>query len=409
MMPDYRFRAYDAQGTMQDGIIAASSRESALDALARRGSIPFDLAEQLPSQAMPWWQRDVFSSGQLKSAQLASFTRELASLIKAEIPIDEALRIVAAQPMLPSRLRLITKRCLDGVMQGGALSDVLAQQAPAFPDYYHRLVKAGEASGALADVLLDLATVAERAAETRARITSALLYPAILMFAALVAFAVILMVLVPAILPIFEDAGGTPPALIAALAEFQKMIAGHWTIILAAGAALIVAASVASQAPGIRRFVDEFLLKLPLVGQVIERRETARLARTLSVLTRNGVPILEALRITSGVLANRSYSMAVIAASEEVKQGSTLTAPLTRSGLFPDLFLRLMAVGEKTGQVDVMQLRVAEIYESALERQVERLTSLITPALTLIIGGCIGGLIVSVMSAIFAVNDLALK
>ena len=127
------------------------------------------------------------------------------------------------------------------------------------------------------------------------------------------------------------------------------------------------------------------------------------------MLTRNGVPILEALRIASGVLSNRVYADAVNAAGEHVKQGGQLTPPLTRSGLFPDLFLRLTAVGEKTGQIDVMQLRAAEIFESALERQVERLTSLIAPVLTLVIGGCVGGLIISVMSAIFAVNDLALK
>ena len=121
------------------------------------------------------------------------------------------------------------------------------------------------------------------------------------------------------------------------------------------------------------------------------------------------MPILESLHIAAGVLSNRAFVNAVSVAANDVKEGGTLTAPLARSGIFPDLFLRLTAVGEKTGQIDTMQLRVAEIYEAAVERQVERLTSLITPVLTLLIGGAVGGLIISVMSAIFSVNDLALK
>ena len=209
-----RTRHMTAQGAIGSGTIAASSREGALEVLARRGQIAFDLTETTTAAQLPWWQREVFGSGHLGATHLATFTRELASLIKAEIPIDEALRIVAVQPMLPARLRQITSRCLDRVLQGAALSEALAAQRTAFPEYYHRLVKAGEASGALGDVLIDLAKVTERASETRARVGSALVYPAVLLLAALIAIAVIVSVLVPAILPIFEDAGTQPPALI---------------------------------------------------------------------------------------------------------------------------------------------------------------------------------------------------
>jgi general secretion pathway protein F len=186
-------------------------------------------------------------------------------------------------------------------------------------------------------------------------------------------------------------------------------VSEHGVLILAGLAIAIMAMMAFAKSPATRLAIDKSLLRLPLFGSLIEQRETARLARTLSVLTRNGVPILDALRIASGVLSNRAFSDAVEMASVAVKEGGTLSAPLARSGIFPDLFLRLTAVGEKTGQIDTMQLRVAEIYEAAVERQVERMTSLITPILTLIIGGAVGGLIISVMSAIFAVNDLALK
>lgn len=408
-MARFIYKAYDTSGIFASGEVAAQTREGALEALARRGQIPIELIEATAATSTAWWQREVFGAGGLSSSNLATFTRELASLVKAEIPIDEALRIVAVQPMLPARLRQIINSCLERVLEGESLSDALRAQGKAFPEFYFRLIKAGESSGALSEVLVDLASVLERSAETRSRMTSALIYPAVLLVAAAVALAVILTVLIPTILPIFEDAGAKPPFLIQALSDFQKFLAAHWISVLTLAVMAVVSLGLIAKSSGARLHMDRFWLSLPLVGGLIERRETARLSRTLSVLTRNGVPILESLRIAAGVMSNRAYRQAIDIAGDAVKEGSSLTAPLTRSGLFPDLFLRLTAVGEKTGQLDAMQLRVAEIYEAAVERQLKRLTDLITPVLTLVIGGCVGGLIISVMSAIFSVNDLALK
>ena len=408
-MPRFAFKAFDDSGALAAGEVAAANRESALEVLARRGQIPFDLTEAIAESSLPWWQREVFGTGRLSSQNLAVFTRELASLVKAELPIDEALRIVAVQPMLPARLRRITNATLERVLEGEALSDAFTAQGNAFPEFYARLVESGEMTGSLSDVLDDLAKVLERTAETRSRVGSALVYPAVLMIAAVVAMGVILGVLIPTLLPIFEDAGVQPPVLIRVLSGAQKFVAAHWLVIAILAGAGIVALAIAARSPQLRLAIDRAILRLPLIGSLIERRETARLARTLAVLTRNGVPILDTMRIASGVLSNRAYALAVRQAGEEIKEGGTLSGPLTRSGLFPDLFLRLTAVGEKTGQMDTMQIRVAEIFETAVERQVERLTGLITPVLTLLIGGVVGGLIISVMGAIFSVNDLALK
>jgi general secretion pathway protein F len=408
-MPRFTYKAYTAQGSVAFGEIAAATREGALEALSKRGQIAFDLSEALASASVPWWQREVFGSGRLSSQNLAMFTRELASLVKAELPIDEALRIVAVQPMLPARLRQITNATLEQVLEGESLSSALSAQGRAFPEFYARLVKSGELSGSLPDVLDDLAKVLERTAETRAKVGAALVYPLVLLVAALAAIGVILAVLIPALLPVFEDAGVPPPVLIRTLAALQRAAASHWQAVLAALAALALGLVMAARSNRLRLKLDRALLRLPLIGSLIERRETARFARTLAVLTRNGVPILDTMRIAGGVLSNRAYSQAVKAAGEEIKEGGTIAGPLTRCGLFPDLFLRLTAVGEKTGHLDAMQLRIAEIYESAVERQVERLTALITPVLTLLIGGVVGGLIISVMGAIFSVNDLALK
>lgn len=408
-MTSFAYKAYESSGAIVLGEIAATTRESALQALQRRGQIPFELHEAKPAATMPWWQREVFGSGRLSTQKLAGFTRELASLVKAEIPTDETLRIIAEQPMLPHRLRAITKSALNRVLEGQPLSAALAAQGPSFPPYFISLIKSGEKSGALVDVLQDLTGFLDRAAQTQSRVGSALLYPAVLLIAAIVALIVILTVLVPTMLPIFSDAGVSPPAFIQVLAGISSVLTAHWLPLLAALGAGIAGLIAILQSEAARDVFDKLLLRLPVIKTLIERRETARVSRTLSVLTKNGVPILDALSITEGVVSNRMYAKAIRDAAKEVKEGGTLIAPLARSGLFPDLFLRLTSVGEKTGQLDSMHVRVAGIYEDALERQVETLLSLMTPVLTLVIGACVGGLILSVMSAIFSVNDLALK
>jgi general secretion pathway protein F len=408
-MPRYSYKAYDAKGARTGGELSAATREGALETLVRRGEYPIDIQESVQAAEVKWWQREVFGSGQLSLETLALFTRELVSLIKADLPIDESLRLVSMQPMIPSRLREIVVNALGRVTEGYALSEALAAQGPAFPEYYWRLVRAGEASGSLAESLEDLAAFLERSAEARGKVISALLYPAVLIVAALAAVGVIMSVLLPAILPIFEEAGVKPPFVIGMLSAAATFIGANWALLLLALAAAIVGLAALLQSRRFRQAAGRFALRLPLLGQIIERRETGRLARTLGTLIRNGVPIVESVRIGASVLSNPAMTEAVREAAQTISEGGQLSGPLARSGLFSDLFLRLAAVGEQTGQLDTMLTRAADIYESALQRQMQRLTSLITPAVTLLIGLVVGGLIMTVMSALMSVNDLAIR
>lgn len=408
-MPRYNFRAYGATGALETGEISAASRSGALEALAHRGQVAVELVESGPGAPVKWWQREVFLPGKLPAAQLAVFTRELASLAKAELPIDEALRIVAVQPSIPARLRLINADLVERVREGQSLSEALAAQNGAFPDFYWRLIKAGEAGGSLSGVLDDLAILLERSAEVRAQAASSLVYPAVLVVAALAAIGVIASVLLPAIMPIFEDAKATPPLLIRSLAAAHDAFSRHWVLVVLTSAALAVALWTAARNPSARAAIDRWLLRLPVTGRFIRERETARFARTFAALIRNGVPVLDAVRVAGGVLSNRVFVEAVAAASEEIRQGGVLSRPLARSGIFPDLFIRLAVVGEQTGHLDAMHLRAAEIYEASQARQLQRLTTMITPVLTVVIGAIVGTLILSVMGAIMSVNELALQ
>ena len=408
-MPRYSYKAYSRDGAQFEGELVAATRQGALDALVRRGQFPIELAEGDGPPQIKWWQREVFGSGQLPLATLAMFTRELVSLVKADLPLHECLRLVSMQPMLPSRLRQTAGSALARVVEGEALSDALAGQAEAFPEYYWRLVRAGEASGSLAECLEDLATFLERSAEARGNVVSALIYPMVLVFAAFCAIGVIMMVLLPAITPIFKEAGVQPPMLIRLLGGVEETLRAHWMLALASIGGLIVASIFGANSLAVRKVTDRWLLSIPVAGSVIERRESGRLARTLATLIRNGVPLLDAARIGSGALSNTAMREAVRVAAEDIKEGGQLSAALMRSNLFSDLFMRLTVVGEQTGQLDVMLQRAAEIYESALQRQMLRLTSLITPVVTLAIGALVGGLILTVMSALISINDLALR
>lgn len=409
-MPQFRFRAYDQHGALKDGAIEARSRERALEALHQRGQYPIDLATldggSVASQ--PWWDREItLGDGSLPLPGLMLFTRELATLVKADLPIDDCLHIVSLQPLIPRRIKAATLGVLEGIRQGQSLSSALAARGSEFPEYYWRLVQAGEASGSVGGVLDDLSAFLERSNEVRSQVTSALLYPAVLLVAAGGALVVILTVLVPAVVPLFKDAGAPLPVTIRVLSDAQDFAARNWAIMLALPAAIIAAIPLALRQPALRLSIDRVLLKLPVAGGLIANRETARFARTLSTLSHNGVPMLDAVRISGSVLQNTAFARAVAAAGQGLQEGGQLSTPLVRSGLFSELSMRLVTVGEQTGQLEPMLMRVATIYEATLQRQLSRLLTLLTPILTLMIGGVIGGLILSVMSAILKVNELA--
>lgn len=408
-MPRFSYKAYDAAGLLQQGEIECESRDAALDALFRRGQHPLEVREGDLHDEPRWWEREILGSRQLSRGALAVFTRELATLINAEIPVDEALRIVSLQPSIPSGLRRTLKVVLRRVTEGRALSEALALEPRTFPEFHWRLIQAAEASGSLGSVLNDLAGFLERAHETRARIGTAMLYPAILLAAAAVTLAVVMTVLLPAIVPLFKDAGSAPPIAIQLLLDTQEFIS-HNPLVMAVMLGLLAACLVSVlRTERLRHSLDRTLLRIPGISSLISRRETARFARILATLLRNAVPMLDALRISAAVLTSEPYRSAIRDAAEEIKSGGNLSVPLTTSGLFSDLALRLVAVGEQTGQLETMLMRVAEIYDTALARQIDRLLNLMTPILTIVIGVLVGGLILSVMGAIMSVNELALR
>jgi general secretion pathway protein F len=345
----------------------------------------------------------------LSQQNIALLTRELATLVKAELPIDQALRIVVLQPLISARTRQVVAAVLARVLDGAALSEALSAQQGAFPEFYWRIVHAGEASGTLGPALDDLAHLLDRSMEFRARIVSALVYPATLLLAAGAALVIVLTILIPTIAPMFKEAGKEPPALIGSLIAFQDFLSEHWFVTLVAGALALTALIGLFRQEAWRLMRDRMMLRLPLISGLVENGQTAVFARTLGTMIKSGVPMLRALGVAADALRNRAMSGAVHACASEMREGGGLVGSLGKSGLFPELSLRLIGVGEQSGQLDTMLGRVADIYEAALQRQLDRVTSLLTPILTMVIGVVVGGLILSVIGAIVSVNELALQ
>jgi general secretion pathway protein F len=407
-MPRYRYRAYDSAGVLKSGEVEALSDSFVLDQLRAGGLLPVEAVEQRGSATQTqWWERDLFAGRALAPASLALFTRELATLVEADVPLDEALRIVAMQPM-SSAVRKVTEETLAHLLEGASLAEAMERQGR-FGDFYCSMVRAGEASGNLTEVLRQLASFLERSVETRARIRSALIYPSVLVMMAIGALVLIATVLLPTIVPIFKDAGAEPPFIIQKILDGQAALARHWIalcVILALAAAGLVALSQNQQA---RAKGHRLLLRTPVLGHLVTMTETAKLARTLASLLGSGVPMLTALRIVESVAGNAAFTSALATTAEEVKEGRMLSQALRKGGVFPSLMLRLIAVGEETGRLEPMLRHVEKIFETQLQRRIEQILTLMTPALTILMGLIVGGLIMSVMSAILSINELALK
>jgi general secretion pathway protein F len=406
-MPTFSYRAYGGRGEFAEGRIEAATSDAASEMLWAQGLTPFHM-KAADAGGERWWQREVFARSRSSPAQLASFTRDFATLNSAEIPLDDALRILAAQA--PSRaMRSVTASLLADVLDGSNLSDAMHKHPQVFAADYVSAVRSGEVGGTLAEVFEEMAGLLERRLEIRNRIRSALVYPALLVAFAIVTVGLIVAVLVPGIAPIFAEGGKTMPGAIA----FVLAVQAHWTEI---AASLLVAAAVATGAfvialrrPPVRLAIDRLKLRPPLFGVFILERETARFARSLGTLLRAGVPLLQASTSARAVIGNRHIGAGVDRALEAVREGSSLHRALQGHAELPPVALRMISVGEEAGKLDRMLLRMAAMFEQQTQRTLDRFMTILTPALTLSIAFLVGGLILTVMNAILSINELAYR
>lgn len=404
----YRYIAYTRAGALAEGRLQATSVDDATEILWERGLTPFETEEDGRPASGRWWRRELSTSRKPSHRDVASFTREFATLAQSGIPLDDALRIVLEQ-FGTTLMRPVIASLLEAVLDGAHLSDAMTRHPEAFQDEYANMVRAGEASGDMARVLGELADLLERRLELAGRLTSALVYPCVLIVAALVSIAIIIGVLVPNLVPIFPEGGKSTPIAVTAVMRMREA----WPLILTAGVVMgigtLAIGSMISASKHLRRAADRILLGLPLAGRLSVEQNCARFTRTLGALLRTGVPMLSALASARSAVRNRHIGSGLEASIDAVRDGQSLGRALSAHPGIPQVALRMVTVGEATGKLDEMLLRTAAMLEQQSQRRIERLMTLLTPALTIGIAGLVGALILTVMSAILSVNELALQ
>jgi general secretion pathway protein F len=406
-MPNFRYRAYGADGVLAEGVVDAISSDEASETLWAQGLTPFRLDARRES-GTKWWNRELFSDAKSRRADLLAFTREFAMLNAAEIPLDDALRILQQQASSP-RLRALVGSLLTEVLNGVPLSDALQKQDKIFPAEYVAIVRAGEIGGTLGDVLTELADLLERRAEIRSRVQSALVYPSMLVALSLCTLAIIIGGLIPSIAPIFEQSRKPIPATIRIMLALRD---SWWEIGIGA---IIVAAVVAGifkflmQNPEARLALDRHKLHIPLLGAFLLQQDSARFARTLGTMLKAGVPLVQATKSAGSVVLNRDIAAGVERAIEQIQQGMALHRALRQETALPTIALQMISVGEEAGKLDRMLTRVAFMLERQIQNSIDRFMSTLTPALTVTIALLVGALIVPVMNAVLSINDLAAR
>jgi general secretion pathway protein F len=403
-MPQFRWSAVDSGGEIAGGVMEARDRAAVVERLQRQGRLvlraePADRRRRL----VEWLQFEPVRPRRLDRTVLSEVTRELAIMLGAGQDLDRALRFVVENAARP-QARAILDAVRERVRGGSSLAAALALEPRSFPPLYVGLVRAGESGGSLPLTLERLATLLERQRALRASLQAALVYPALLVVAAILSIVLLLDFVLPQFQPIFEQAGVALPAPTRALMALGDAAGAAAPWVLLGVAAVVLAARRMLARPGYRLRVDRLLLRLPVVGRLLRETIAARLTRTLGTLLQNGVALIPALGIATDAVGNLAARAAVEAAAEE---GAGLARPLRAAGLFPPRMIHLLQLGEEAAQLPAMALKAAEIHDEQARLLVQRLVALLVPGITIAMGLAVAGIIAALLTAMLSLNDLA--
>lgn len=395
-MAIFSYRATTMEGTIVEGAIEAADEKSAIERLKNSGIIPLKVAA--PEEGIK--KRITLRSSK---TDLMTFTTELSSLLSAGLPLDRSLNILSE--ISESReMKNIVQSILKSIREGSSFSDALQRHPKVFPRLYINMIRAGEAGGVL-DVVLDkLNEFLESSKELKEHILSVMIYPAILIVTGGISIIILLTYVLPKFSVIFAELGSSLPLPTQVLLTFSNALKSYWWIVLSVMlAGWIIFKNYIKSDTG-RYNWDAF--KLKLMGEVIRKLETARFCRTLGTLLRSGVPLLQALNNARDVINNQVIASAIDAVSAGAKEGKGIAVPLSNANVFPPLALSMIKVGEETGQLDSMLMKVASTYEKSLNVAIKRFVSLLEPAMILSMGLVIGFIVISMLMAIFSITEL---
>ncbi len=402
-MPMFEYKAVSPAGETVSGTMEAASLDMVILKLQEAGNLPLQAQE---AGAGGFGLKNLSLGGRgMNSREVGEFTEQLATLLGAGLPLDRSLAVLMELADSPKIQRTVAE-IRDHVREGGTLSDALEKQHGAFSRLYINMVRAGEIGGTLDATLSRLADYMERSKELKDSVISALIYPVLLLFLAAGSLILLLVYVIPQFTPIFEELGGDLPTITKIVLGVGSILQNFWWLMIAV-TVFVVVRFRRMLADEEKRFGwDGRVLGMKWVGDLVAKLETARLSRTLGTLLTNGVPLLSALSIARNVISNTVLRKDVTDATREVKTGGGLARNLAKGGRYPRLALQMISVGEETGQLDGMLMKVADTYDKEVKNTIDRLLAIFTPVVTMLLAAMIGTIVLSVLVAILSINDL---
>lgn len=403
-MGAFQYVAVDAAGKEHKGVLEGDTAKHVRQLLRERKLLPVEVAEVESQERRA--RRPLISFGRrIGTLDLALLTRQLATLVRAGLPLDESLQAVSEQTDKP-RLKSIVLGVRAKVLEGHSMASGLEDFPQAFPTVYRATVAAGEQAGQLDSVLERLAEYTESRHGLRQKIAQAMIYPIVLTVLSLGIVVFMLIAIVPKIVEVFENTGQQLPVLTRALIALATFLQSWWWAALAAIVVIVLAIRKVLQGEQARRVFHGWLLRLPVVGRVVRGLNTARFTRTLSILTTSGVPALEALQIGASVVGNLPMRAAVEEASIRVREGAAIGRSLSQSKLFPPMSIHLISSGEASGELDSMLERAAIHQESEMDSLLSAMLSILEPALIVLMGVMVLTIVMAILLPIFQINQL---
>ncbi len=402
-MPAFEYTALDSHGREKNDVIEGDSPRSARQQLRSKGFDPLAIAQVKERQAKVSVSR-LFKRG-FSSTDLALFTRQLATLVNSGTPLEESLRIVAKHTEKP-RVSSIIMGVRSRVTEGFSLEKALNEFPSAFPEMYRATVSAGEKSGHLDAVLKRLADYTESRQETQQSVIGALFYPIVLLIIALAVVVLLVTIVVPKVVNVFTDMGQELPLPTTILIATSDFLISYGIFILIAIIIAIVLFQRSMKSELFRAKVQKFYLGLPIIGKLTRGLNTARFARTLSIMTASGVPVLDSLRIATEVIINRPMRQAVQEAAVSVSEGANIHTSLERSGHFPPMTLHLIASGEQSGNLEDMLDRAASQQERELNMIINTTLKLLEPMIIVFMGVFVLAIVMAILMPIFNLNQM---
>jgi type IV pilus assembly protein PilC len=414
-MAKFEYIAVNAKGEETAGAVEASSKDDAINRLRGGGLFPTQVApEGQLTAAVKKTKRSAAAAkskgkkvkGKVKSKSLMIWTRQLATLIDSGLPLLRGLNVLSNQEPNPV-LKSTVMQLADSVQTGSTFSESLSQHPKVFNKLYINMVKAGELGGVLELVLNRLAEYQEKAQKLKNKIVSAMVYPVIVIFIAIAIVIFLLTYIVPQFVQIFENmvTGGADamPTLTKLVMKASDFITGQWYILLAIIVFIIIGFRAWASTKGGRKTLDRLKLKMPLFGAVILKSSIARFTRTLGTLVTSGVPILQALNITRDTAGNHIVSDAITKVHDAVKEGESMVNPLEASKIFPPMVISMVEVGEETGQLPEMLLKIADVYDDEVDNAVSALTSLLEPIMIVVLAVIVAVIVLALFQPLLTV------